>query len=112
MANFSRKIKWYKNTPAPDGSGDTVANWGAGTVIWADIEISQASKLFVQGQEYNGTYYTIQVNSLAFKYTPPLEQYKIEVDAFGVTRQLKILSAENPDLLSYVTILKCIEANG
>ncbi len=112
MPNYSRKITVYTGTTAPNGSGGNTIAWDGGTVKWADIEITQNGKLFAQGQEYNGTYYTIQLNAMSLRYTPPVENYKIEVDAFGVTRTLKIVSAEQPDLLSYNLIIKAIESNG
>ena len=112
MPNYSRKITLYTGTPSSDGSGGAVMAWDGGSIKWGDIEITQDGKLFAQGQEYNGTYYTVQLNAMSFRYVPPVENYKIVVNAFGKTRTLKIVSCEQPDLLSYNVVIKCIEANG
>lgn len=110
--NLNRKITIYTNTPIADGAGGTKFNWDAGQQKFANIEVTNDGKLFIQGQEYNGTYYTLIMRSQSFTYTPPLENYKITVDAYGTNRNLKIVSASNGDLKSLYTTIKCIESNG
>lgn len=112
MPNFNRKITLYTLTTASDGAGGTTASWDAGVVKWAEIIVTNNGKLFIQGQEYNETIYTIQLNGQSFNYTPPVENYKIEINAFGKTRKLKIISASQPDLLNFLVVLTCIEDNG
>jgi len=111
MANFNRKVTIYTNTPTPNGSGGFKANWDAGVVKWADIDVVMDKSLFVDGQEFNTGYYVLQLNGLSFDYTAPVENYKIVVNAFGINRTLKIVSARQPDLLSYIVVLQCIESN-
>ena len=112
MPVLQRKITVYVNTPSQDGAGGTVFNWSGGTVHFAEITVTQDGKLFIQGQEYNGTYYTVITRTQSIKYVPPVENYKIQANVYGVNRNLKIVSVENTDLKQYYTTFKCIESNG
>lgn len=113
MAYEEGKITWQTLTSTPDGAAGTTAIWNDGTVIWADsVDVYQDGKLFIQGQEYNGTYYKVKINPLNVKYTPPVENYRIILNAFPNNRTLKIISAAQPDLMSFSQVFTCIESNG
>lgn len=109
--NYNRKITYFVNSPVSDGSGGYTDSWSAGTVIWADVEVLNNARVMIQGQEEYTTLYVIQVRAQAIKYVPPVNNYKIQINAYGVNRTLKILSASQPDLYSFNQIFNCIESN-
>ena len=111
MAIYSRKITFYQNIPASDGSGGFTDSWLPGAVIWADIEVANNARIVIQGQEQYTTVYMIHVRAQSFNYIAPVTNYRIDINAFGITRTLKIINTSNPDLLSYDRVLQCIESN-
>jgi head-tail adaptor len=99
------KLNIEQLSTTPDGAGGTSATWSMLKTMFAFVEVNTSGRLFIQGQEYVGTYYTITCRYNSFKYTAPIENYRLVVDPDGVNRSLKILTVNNPDMLKvYLTI--------
>ena len=99
------KLNIEQLSTTPDGAGGTSATWSTLKTMFAFVEVNTSGRLFIQGQEYVGTYYTITCRYNSFKYTAPIENYRLVVDPDGVNRSLKILTVNNPDMLKvYLTI--------
>ena len=100
------KLNVQQLTTTTDGAGGTTATWSTLKSVFAFVEIKNADRLFIQGQEYVGTYYTITCRYNSFQYTAPVENYRLVLDPDGTNTNLKILTTSNPDLLKvYITIL-------
>jgi head-tail adaptor len=105
IGSMRYKLQVQQATTNADGAGGTTATWNTLKTMFANIEVTNSGRLFVQGQEYVGTYYTITCRYNSFKYTVPIENYRLVLDPDGVNRTLKILTIDNPDLLKvYLTI--------
>lgn len=89
-----------------DGAGGTSATWNTLKTLFAFVEVNTSGRLFIQGQEYVGTYYTITCRYNSFQYTGPVESYRLVLDPDGINKNLKILTINNPDLLKvYLNIM-------
>ncbi len=105
IGSMRYKLNIEQLSTTPDGAGGTSATWSTLKTMFAFVEVNTSGRLFIQGQEYVGTYYTINCRYNSFKYTAPIENYRLVVDPDGVNRSLKILTINNPDLLKvYLTI--------
>jgi len=108
---LNERITLYTGTLAADGKGGSTITWNGGVQLWASIDITQSGRLFIQDQEYNGTYYTVTLRTQDINYTPPLENYYVVWNDYAANRTFKILSAANERKATY-TVLKCVESNG
>jgi hypothetical protein len=76
--------------------------------LFADVQLTGSGRLFVQGQEYTGSFYTVTCRYNSFLYTAPVENYRLILDPDGTGTTLKILAAGNADLLKKYISLTCI----
>lgn len=105
IGSMRYKVSVQQLTTTNDGAGGTSATWSTLKTMFAFIEVNTSGRLFVQGQEYVGTYYTITCRYNSFSYTAPVENYRLVLDPDGINKNLKILTINNPDLLKvYLTI--------
>jgi head-tail adaptor len=105
IGSLRYKINIQQLSTTTDGAGGTTATWSTLKTMFAFIEVNTSGRLFIQGQEYVGTYYTVTCRYNSFKYTSPVESYRLVLDPNGVNKNLKILTINNPDLLKmYLTI--------
>jgi head-tail adaptor len=105
IGSMRYKLQVQQISTSPDGAGGTTATWSTLKTMFANVEVNTSGRLFVQGQEYVGTYYTITCRYNSFKFTAPVENYRLVLDPDGVNTTLKILTINNPDLLKvYLTI--------
>ncbi len=108
---LNERITFFTGTRTATNTGGATIVWNSGVQIWAAVDIVNYGKLFVDGKEYNGTYYIVSVRTQDFNYSPPIEKYKIDWNDFNVTRHFKIISAKNERKQTF-TVFNCIEANG
>lgn len=92
-----------------DGAGGSTATWNTLKTIFAEVQVTNSGRLFVQGQEYIGTYYNITCRYDSFKYTEPIENYRLVLDPEGVNKNLKILTVDNPDILQMYLTMTAID---
>jgi len=92
-----------------DGAGGSTALWNTLKTIFAEVQVTHSGRLFVQGQEYTGTYYTLTCRYKSFNYAPPAENYRLVLDPDGLNKILKILTLDNPDILSRYLSITAIE---
>ncbi|MGP8215800.1 MAG: head-tail adaptor protein [Bacteroidia bacterium] len=103
------KVSIQQLTTTNDGAGGTSATWSTLKTMFALIKVNTSGRLFIQGQEYVGTYYTITCRYNSFKYTSPIETYRLVLDPDGVSKNLKILTINNPDLLKVNLTITAID---
>ena len=105
IGSMRYKVTIQQLAAAGDGAGGTSATWSTLTTLFAFVDVTTSGRLFIQGQEYVGTYYTLTCRYNSFKYTSPVENYRLVLDPDGINKTLKILTVSNPDLLKvYLTI--------
>jgi head-tail adaptor len=105
IGSMRYKLNIEQLSTTPDGAGGTSATWSTLKTMFAFVEVNTSGRLFIQGQEYVGTYYTITCRYNSFQYTAPIENYRLVIDPDGVNKNLKILTVNNPDMLKvYLTI--------
>ncbi len=94
---------------ASDGAGGTTATWTSLDTIFAEVQVTNSGRLFIQGQEYVGTYYTLTCRYNSFKYTAPIENYRLVLDPDSLNKTLKILTVDNPDILKMYLVITAID---
>lgn len=92
-----------------DGAGGSTATWTTLKTIFAEVQVTNSGRLFVQGQEYVGTYYTLTCRYNSFQYNAPVENYRLLLDPDGMNKPLKILTINNPDILKMYLTLTAID---
>lgn len=92
-----------------DGAGGSTATWSNLKTIFAEVSVTNSGRLFIQGQEYVGTYYTITCRYNSFKYNAPIEDYRLVIDPDGINKPLKILTVDNPDILRLYLVMTAID---
>ncbi len=99
------KLTVEQLTATPDGTGGTTSSWSVMKTLFADVQATGSGRLFVQGQEYVGSVYSVTCRYYSFQYTPPVENYRFILDPDGLNITLKILAINNTDnLKKYLTI--------
>ena len=94
---------------ASDGAGGSTATWNNLKTIFAEVQVTNSGRLFIQEQEYVGTYYTITCRYNSFKYNAPVEDYRLVLDPDGFNKTLKILTIDDPDILKMYLVLTAID---
>ena len=103
------KINVQQLSSTTDGAGGTSASWNTLKTLFAFIEVNTSGRLFLQGQEYVGTYYTITCRYKSFQFTQPVENYRLVMDPDGINKNLKILTINNPDMLKVYLAIMAID---
>jgi head-tail adaptor len=103
------KLNVQQLTAAGDGAGGSTATWNTLTTIFAEVQVTNSGRLFIQGQEYVGTYYAITCRYNSFQYTAPIENYRLVLDPDGMNKPLKILTVSNTDLLKIYLSITAID---
>lgn len=109
IGSLRYKINIQQLSATNDGAGGTSATWNTLKTMFAFTEVNTSGRLFFQGQEYVGTYYTITCRYNSFKYTAPVESYRLVLDPDGMNKNLKILTINNPDLLKVYLSITAID---
>jgi|GEM_PF-1423001 head-tail adaptor len=111
IGSMRYKINIQQLTTSNDGAGGTSATWSTLKTMFAFVEVNTSGRLFVQGQEYVGTYYIITCRYNSFQFTRPVENYRLVLDPDGTSTNLKILTINNPDSLKMYLDIMAISSN-
>jgi head-tail adaptor len=103
------KLTIQQLATASDGAGGSTATWNNFTTIFAEVQVTNSGRLFIEGQEYVGTYYTLTCRYNSLKYNVPVENYRIILDPNGLNKTLKILTIDNPDILKMYLVITAID---
>ncbi len=112
MSFLRRKLTLQQLTKASDGTGGTSAVWSTIKNIFGEMSVESGKRIFVNGQEYSDSVYTVKVRYQSLNYSVPVENYRLILDAFGINTTLKILTVTNPDMIKMFAVLTCIGTDG
>lgn len=117
-----RQMSLQQGTITTDLGGGTTETFAEVTKLYGEVDVMRSQTLFVENQQFNGTFYAIKVRyqsiSTYFGGITPMKalgNFQLVLDVpqnnlstMSANIALKILSISNPDLRQMNALLMCI----
>ncbi len=117
-----RQMSLQQGTITTDAGGGTTETFAEVTKIYGEVDQLSASTLWVQNQQYNGTFYNVKVRYQSISpyfggntdmkalgnFQLVLDVPQNDLSTMSANLALKILTITNPDLRQMNCVMLCI----